>query len=285
MGTFKHILFPVDFSDRSQSLRPYVKAMAEQFKAKLTVMNVVEIPVETLGGIDRSYPVVFDFPTVKPHVVEMLKDYAVVPGAEAVVEEGDPSFDIAEYARNHAVDLIMMPTHGYGKFRSLLLGSVVSKVLHDADCAVWTAPHVEDPSMLAHLPCRSILVAVDRGVEQVPVLRCAAELAKEMGASLTLVHAVPGAETQTFETGGDEFSLFLLDAARKEMAKLQAEAGTSFEATVAAGKVGQVVRQTALDRHADLTIIGRGVMHEVFGRLRTQSYQIIRESPCPVLSL
>lgn len=259
--------------------------MAEQFKAKLTVMNVVEIPVETLGGIDRSYPVVFDFPTVKPHVVEMLKDYAVVPGAEAVVEEGDPSFDIAEYARNHAVDLIMMPTHGYGKFRSLLLGSVVSKVLHDADCAVWTAPHVEDPSMLAHLPCRSILVAVDRGVEQVPVLRCAAELAKEMGASLTLVHAVPGAETQTFETGGDEFSLFLLDAARKEMAKLQAEAGTSFEATVAAGKVGQVVRQTALDRHADLTIIGRGVMHEVFGRLRTQSYQIIRESPCPVLSL
>jgi nucleotide-binding universal stress UspA family protein len=269
--------------------------MAEQFKAKLTVMNVVEIPVETLGGIDRSYPVVFDFPTVKPHVVEMLKEYAVVPGAETVVEEGDPSFNIADYARNHQVDLIMMPTHGYGKFRSLLMGSVVSKVLHDADCAVWTAPHAEDPAMQAHLhlnglgenglACRSILVAVDRGVEQVAILRSAAELAKEMGASLSLVHAVPGAETQPFETGGDEFSLFLLDAARREMAKLQAEAETSFETTILAGKVGHVVRKTALDRHADLTIIGRGVMHEVFGRLRTQSYEIIRESPCPVLSL
>lgn len=285
MGTFKHILFPVDFSERSQSLRPYVKAMAEQFKAKLTVMNVVEIPVETMGGIDRSYPVVFDFPAMKPHIMEMLKDYTVVPGADTVAVDGDPTFNIAEYARDHGVDLIMMPTHGYGKFRSLLMGLVVSKVLHDADCAVWTAPHAEDPGMRAHMPCHNILVAVDRGVEQAPVLRCAAQMAKEMGATLSLVHAVPGAEAHPFETGSDEFSLFLLDAARKEMAKLQAEAGTSFEATIAAGKVGDVVRQTALDRHADLTIIGRGVMHETFGRLRTQSYQIIRESPCPVLSL
>jgi hypothetical protein len=45
------------------------------------------------------------------------------------------------------------------------------------------------------------------------------------------------------------------------------------------------VRQAALDRHADLVVIGRGVMHSTFGRLRTQSYDIIRQSPCPVLSL
>ncbi len=32
-----------------------------------------------------------------------------------------------------------MPTHGYDRFRGMLLGSVVSKVLHDVDCAVWTA--------------------------------------------------------------------------------------------------------------------------------------------------
>ena len=192
---------------------------------------------------------------------------------------------IAEYARQHGVDLIMMPTHGYGKFRSLLLGSVVSKVLHDADCAVWTAPHAEDPAMLRHLPCRNILVAVDRGVEQAPVLRRAVELAREFGATLRLVHAVPGAERQLSDTGGDEFSLFLLDAARKDMAKLQAAAGANLEASVVAGGVGRVVHQVALDNKSDLLIIGRGVMHETFGRLRTQSYEIIRQSPCPVLSL
>jgi nucleotide-binding universal stress UspA family protein len=285
MSTFKNILFPVDFSDRSKALCPYVRAMAEQFHAQLTVMHVVEIPIETFGGVDRSFPVVFDFPAMKPRVEELLEPYAVVPGAERVVDEGDAAVSIADYANEHGVDLIMMPTHGYGKFRSVLMGSVVSKVLHDADCAVWTAPHADDPAMREHLPCRNILVAVDRGVEQAPVLSRAAELAQELDASLSLVHAVPGADRQPADTGGDEFGLFLLDAARKDMLKLQAGAGTSFETTVAAGAVGKVVRQAALDHHADLLIIGRGVMHETFGRLRTQSYDIIRQSPCPVLSL
>ena len=165
---------------------------------------------------------------MKPHILEMLQDYAVVPGAERVVEEGDAAVSVADYASRHGVDLIMMPTHGYGKFRTLLMGSVVSKVLHDAECAVWTAPHAEDPAMREHLPCRNIVVAVDRGVEQIPVLRRATELAQELGAGLSLVHAVPGAERMLADTGGDEFGLFLLDAARKDMVKLQAGAGTSF---------------------------------------------------------
>jgi nucleotide-binding universal stress UspA family protein len=139
--------------------------------------------------------------------------------------------------------------------------------------------------MRQHLPARNILVAVDRGAEQAPVLRRAVDLAKELGAGLRLVHAVPGAERQLADTGGDEFGLFLLDAARKDMAKLQAEAGTNLEASVVAGATGKVVHQVALEHQADLLIIGRGVMHDTFGRLRTSSYEIIRQSPCPVLSL
>lgn len=283
---FRHILFPVDFSDRSRALCPYVKSWVAQFKAKLTLINVVGVPIETFGGVDRSFPVVFDYPALEPAVRQRLKDFVDVPGAEVVVEMGDAAINIAAHAKEHGVDLIMMPTHGYGKFRSLLLGSVVSKVLHDADCAVWTAPHAEDATMRQHWPCRNLLVAVDRGAEQAPVLRRAVELAQELGAEgVHIVHAVPGAERQLADTGGDEFSLFLLDAARKDMAKLQREAGTSLDASVVAGGVGRVVHQVALDQHADLLVIGRGVMHETFGRLRTQSYEIIRESPCPVLSL
>jgi nucleotide-binding universal stress UspA family protein len=285
MATFRHILFPVDFSERSKALCPYVKAMVDQFNAKLTLLNVVAMPVDSLGGVDRSFPVMFDFPSLQPLIKNRLAEFVNAPGAEIVVEQGDAAITVADYARDNGVDLIMMPTHGYGKFRSLLLGSVVSKVLHDADCAVWTAPHAEQPSMRQHLPCRNILVAVDRGAEQAPVLRQAVALAKEFGASVRLVHAVPGAERQLADTGGDEFSLFLLDAARKDMAKLQAEAGTNLEASVVAGGEGRVVRQVALDHNSDLLVIGRGVMHATFGRLRTKSYEVIRQSPCPVLSL
>ncbi len=37
-----------------------------------------------------------------------------------------------------------MPTHGYGPFRRFILGSVTAKVLHDADCPVWTGVHLEE---------------------------------------------------------------------------------------------------------------------------------------------
>jgi hypothetical protein len=56
-----------------------------------------------------------------------------------LMREGDPARAIIEYAEDEKVDLIMMPTHGYGPFRRFLLGSVTAKVLHDVKCAVWTS--------------------------------------------------------------------------------------------------------------------------------------------------
>jgi hypothetical protein len=36
---------------------------------------------------------------------------------------------------------------------------------------------------------------------------------------------------------------------------------------------------------ADLLVIGRGSAAGMFGRLRTNAYAIIRQSPCPVVSV
>lgn len=285
MPGFRHILCPVDFSERSKAIQPYAKAFVEKFNAKLTLLNTVEIPPPNVYGVDQSFPVMFDFASLEPRLLERLKSFYDSPASIRVVQLGDPAITIADYARDHQVDLIMMPTHGYGRFRSLLLGSVVSKVLHDVDCPVWTAPHSEAPDLLKHLACKSVLVAIDLGAGQAEVLRGAARIAGEFGASLHLVHAVPGAQRHPGETGGDEFSLFLLSSAREEIAKLQSQTGTAIGISVVAGPVGQVVRKVALEYGSDLLVIGRGVMHETFGRLRTVSYNIIRESPCPVLSL
>ena len=284
MPGFRHILCPVDFSERSRAIRPYVQAYAEKFQARLTLLNAIEIP-PPMGSMDPSFPVVFESSTIEPRVSQLLGEYLDLPGIDRVVTTGDPTVVIAGYAQRNGVDLIMMSTHGYGKFRGLLLGSVASKVLHDVDCAVWTAPHTEDSAFLAHLGCKVILVAVDPGKGQADVIHRAVELARDLGASLRLIHAVPGATRMAAETGGDEFRLFLMGAARDSVAKLQADAGTSLEASIEAGPVGEVIHRAALEHKADLVIIGRGVMHETLGRLRTESYGIIRRSPCPVLSL
>jgi nucleotide-binding universal stress UspA family protein len=54
--------------------------------------------------------------------------YRAVPGAPARV--------IADYARDHSIDHIVMGTRGLGKIAGLLLGSVATKVLHEVDCPV-----------------------------------------------------------------------------------------------------------------------------------------------------
>ena len=47
----------------------------------------------------------------------------------------------------------------------------------------------------------------------------------------------------------------------------------------------QAIRQTALDREADLLVIARGSAAEGFGRLRKHAYDLIRDSPCPTVSV
>ena len=105
---------------------------------------------------------------------------------------GDPARVIADFATSNKVDLVMMPTHGYGPFRQMLLGSVTAKVLHDANVPVWTTPHTGDASDREHLKVGKILCAVDAGSQSVGLMRWAAQLAKSLGATLRLVHAVPG---------------------------------------------------------------------------------------------
>lgn len=49
--------------------------------------------------------------------------------------------------------------------------------------------------------------------------------------------------------------------------------------------VAEGVRDLALRNRADLVIIGRGAIRTGLGRLHAHSYNIVRESPCPVLSV
>jgi nucleotide-binding universal stress UspA family protein len=51
------------------------------------------------------------------------------------------------------------------------------------------------------------------------------------------------------------------------------------------GEIAGAVRAEAERHNSDLIIIGRGLLHETLGRLRSHALGIIRQSPCPVLSV
>jgi len=288
MLAIKHILFPIDFSERCCGAAPFVRAMAQRFGARITVMSVISPFWQAASG-DISGATVVDVDEIKRDLEARLKDAFVKEfeglTVDRVAEISDAAEAIARYAHTEGADLIMMPTHGYGPFRSLLLGSVTAKVLHDALCPVWTATHVEDQPALGHLAGRNVLCAIDGTPRSAPLMQWAAEYAKNTGGALRLVHAVSGIQGWPERQLNRELEETLRAQARETIEKLQKSVGLTAPLCVAVGEVAGAVREEAERHNSELIVIGRGILHETMGRLRTHAYGIIRHAPCPVLSV
>ena len=290
MTTFKRILFPVDFSDQSRGEVSSVKAMAGRFDAQIVVMHVVDLPSSWFGlpeAASWSTLINADQLRASSRVALDLFIKKEFCGARVAWElaEGDAAVQIVDYAQHDPATLIMMPTHGYGPFRELLLGSITAKVLHDSHSPVWTAVHAKEIAEHSPEQWKRMLCAVDTDDRDLSVLQWAAEFACGQQAELKLVHAIPGTNAAVTEENAPRAYRFLFDLAREQLASMQARAGTKLEVCLLGGQAGDVVRRTAIEYDTDLILIGRGVMQEAFGRLRTRAYAIIREAPCPVISI
>jgi nucleotide-binding universal stress UspA family protein len=283
MLNIKHTLFPVDFSERCCTAVPFVDAMARQYGAKITLFSVSEA---------LCYPALWEDggPVINAEeILANLKDRLDGTLAnefrglqvERVADLGDPATLIVDFAKAHDIDLIMMPTHGYGVFRQLLLGSVTAKVLHDSKTPVWTAAHRPDLLAAGHLPCRSVLCAIDGGPGTCELIAWAGNFAGDSGAILRLVHVLPGMEDFPSPKYQEEERQRAQEKIDRHLHGLELKAAAS----IIFGRVAESVCDEAARRAADLVIIGRGVMNETLGRLRTDAYGIIRQSPCPVLSV
>jgi nucleotide-binding universal stress UspA family protein len=289
MTQFKRILFPVDFSERCRAAVPSVHAMVQRFGSELTILNVVDLPSPGIGIAPpeaETWATLIGADRMREQGKISLEKFVsqCFAGIPTTTEsaEGDPATMICDCAKNSAIDLIMLPTAGLGRFRRFLLGSVTAKVLHDTATPVWTGVHAEE--FAAHSPdgWKNMICAIDDQPDSLPVLRWAAEFARDQKVDLRLVHAIVGPED--WETD-PKLLQFLADVAFERIAKLQADAGTKLEVCMEVGPAARIVRQAAMGHSADLVVIGRGVIQKPFGRLRSAAYEIIRESPCPVISV
>ena len=285
------ILVPVEFSGRCLGAARYAEALAAFFDAEMTLAHVVA-PMVAYGAPEAlTYSTACEFVAERAKRAKDQLDGFLAGDldgirVERIVLEGDPANCIVEYAARQNFELIVMPTHGYGPFRRLLLGSVTAKVLHDATCAVWTGPHLENAPVRTDIRFQKILCAVDLTPASGCVLDCAASFARAFGAELAVMHAIPASN---LEVGGfyfdPEWREQMAENARAGIAKLISERQLAAGALVEVDDVAPAVRETASRIQADLVVIGRGHRTGVMGRLRTNAYGIIRESPCPVLAI
>lgn len=284
MSAIKHILFPVDFSEQGFEAVPFVRAVADRFSARVTLISVLP-PVWDLPH--TGAPLVTSNESMEGNLKTRLEGALTeelngIP-VERVTISGDPALRIAGFAHANEVDLVMMATHGFGLFRNLLIGSVTAKVLHDSMRPVWTATHAEEqrsPTMP-----RTVLCAIDGSPNTPTLIQWAAEFCRQMGASLELLHVVPPISDWLALPSERDLQEQMRDESRARIDDLQRAAGLQIPVRVAVGLIADTVTEEARQARADLIVIGRGSLQSPLGRLRTHAYGIIQKSPCPVVSV
>jgi nucleotide-binding universal stress UspA family protein len=289
MQRISKILVPVDFSDRSTGAVRYARNLACHYHAEVILLHVLpSIPYEMgtfeFGGVVMAESFADRAPQARQLLDEFLANELTGMKVARIVAEGDPAVKIVEYAHAAKVDLIVMPTHGYGPFRRFLLGSVTAKVLHDADCAVLTSVHLDQGGEVEAIKPGKIICSVDLGPQSSKILRWASQMAEEFRAELVVVHAMPLGESHFEEMFDPEWRTTVEERIRERVSELVAGMHTA-AVVIEAGSPAEVVAATAERLDAQLTVIGRSEAGGMFGRLRTNAYAIIRQSPCPVVSV
>ena len=134
------ILVPIDFSEYSKIAIHQGKVIAEEFKAAIEFMHVVEQDAHPEFYYISSDPILKANPELKKHISENLKKYSAVSEEEAafVVLEGKVHGQIVEYAEDNDIDLIVMPTRGMSDLEHIVLGSTTERVVRVATCPVLT---------------------------------------------------------------------------------------------------------------------------------------------------
>jgi len=287
MLPFHKILFPVDYSAPCQALIPYVQEMACRYSAELTVCHAYA----PLAAIAQSELLVTD-PELQAKAQALeedrLRQFAcqAFPGQklEAMVGLGEPAGVIDRLAQEQRADLVMLATRGHGPVRRFLLGSITAKVLHDVSAAVWTgvgAALIDHP---VRIPYQSIVCALDDSREAEGVLRAAAAIASNYQAQLWIVHVVPTPPPYP-DVDLEEHTKMLTEASQCRLRELKGKLGIDAPHTVIDAILSDGIHHEVVRRKADLLVTGRGHTIGTFSRLWSHLYSIIRDSPCPVLSV
>lgn len=267
MPSIKKILFPVDFSQRAVGAARYIESIAGRFEAEIMLLHVVDLATHVSMAT-----------RVQPSRQEQLESFLPRDLRQFVTRTvstvGDPAEEIVKMVRSWAPDLVMMPSYGLGFFRPSLLGSVTAKVLHDIGCPVWTSVHAEDALPLERIGYTKVLCAIDLGERSRQIFEWARSFAGEYQSELGIMHAPPLVEAPP-----------LVAEARGRIAALLSAAGANATVLVNGGEPAKAVACAAKEFHADLLIIGRHSGSGDEGYLRHHAYGIIRESPCPVISI
>jgi universal stress protein A len=125
---------------------------------------------------------------------------------------------------------------------------------------------------------------VDFSEETEAVVRAAVALAGSYQARLSLVHVVE-LPAPNMDVDFTPFRKELLDAANDRFRELKNKLGIDAPHVSVDGMTADSVCHEAVQRQADLIVVGRGRAQGALSTIWSRLYTMVREAPCPVLSI
>lgn len=270
---FDAILCPVDLSPISaNALRHAVRLATGSGATLLTALvNWFEVPAyftaSQIEALNRqAHDSLNEARAVLSHFVDATLGSAAA-GVELVIEEGSPSPAILKIAAERGAGLIVMGTHGRTGINRWMLGSVTERVVRESPVPVLT---VREAPLAQPGP---VLAAVNDTDLSRQVLSQASRLAAQYGQGLTVVHVrEPNGEAPI-----SDLCKWIPEGARS---------GCALHEVVRHGDAAEQIIKAASAANAGLLVIGAPKRSFFQGSVLSRTaLRVIRQAPCPVLSI
>ncbi len=283
---YERILLPTDGSAVAETAAEAAVEFASRFDATLHVVHVLEVGDLPPGLEDREADA---FATRGNEALSAVAEAAADAGVDVtttVVDGGGPIHRaILTYADDHAIDCIVMGTHGRTGLDRFVLGSVAERVLRASPVPVMT---VHGDTVVEAAP-DTVLVPTDGSACAQAAADHAIELALATDAALHVVHVVDsrvlvddsdaGMVLNALEAAGERALRSVIDRAK-------AAGVASTESSVLSGIPFRAIVDYADDRDVDCIVMGThgrtGIRRYLLG---SATERVVRLTDIPVIAV
>jgi nucleotide-binding universal stress UspA family protein len=299
MYPFRNILFPTDFTPHARAALNYAAAFARAGGGRVVLFSVqsASVPRNLLTLPERIFEEQDNrwLLQLRSEVRNLLAN-PLFDGLEVepVIVEGEPATEIAKAVRDYDIDLVTVVTHGRKGLARALWGSTAEEIIAEAVCPVLTIrppqhDFVEHKAGRSEIHLNRVLLATNFRPSSVAATQVATQLANQTGAELHAVYVIGDYLEQIsvmFPESGLNALSRLRSYVQERMGQLKREDGARAIAHIAEGRPYAEIVRMAVDKEADLVVIGTNVHASLLGGtpvLGSEIERVVRNAPCPVL--
>lgn len=279
----QRILVATDFSAGARAALDRALGIARQYQSKVFLVHV--IPILQYVSPESFEEAIQQARKFAAREMRRLVEDADCAGMvhEEILGGGEVWPLLQDFAKGHAIDLLVLGTHGRTATKKQLLGPVAEEIFRLAECPVLTVGPQSEKPPLATGGVQRILYATNFKPHSERAAAFAHSLEGEHGAKLTVLHVVED-ELQSREGTHGIIRDFMIRRMRKGLpAACVGNCEPGFQ--VRFGEPGEQILSVAREQHSDLIIVGLRAGIHTDGQLPSAiAYKLVCQATCPVLT-